>query len=49
MLSIQCRYNPWVSLLGSVGCIVIMFAMDPIYAAVTVAVLIILGFYIFYR
>jgi solute carrier family 12 sodium/potassium/chloride transporter 2 len=38
-----------VSLVGSVLCVVIMFLMEPIYAGVTLGVLLVLGLYILYR
>ena len=43
------RYNKWVSLFAAVMCIVLMFAMEWIYALITVCFLGVLAIYILWR
>ena len=42
-------YNPWVSLLSSLLCVAIMFALDPIWGIATMCIMLALGLYIYYR
>merc|ERR1719430_2645174 len=42
-------YNPWVSLVGTVLCIAVMFLMDPVTALITFGVVAVLYLYISYR
>ena len=41
-------YNPWVCLFSSALCVGIMFWMSWIYATITIAILIVLGLYVFW-
>ena len=49
MLKCASRYNKWVSLFAAVMCIALMFAMEWIYAVVTVGFLGVLAIYILWR
>jgi solute carrier family 12 sodium/potassium/chloride transporter 2 len=42
-------YNPWVSLMGTVLCVAVMFMMDWVTALLTYVIVIVLYFYIYYR
>ena len=43
------RYNQWVSLLAALMCVALMFAMEWVYALVTVCFLGVLAVYILWR
>ena len=46
---VPCRYNPWVSLVGTFLCVFAMFAMDWLTALVTLAITAGLYLFILYR
>ena len=42
-------YNQWVALFSVFLCLIIMFLLDPIWAGATIAIIFLLGMYIYYR
>ena len=42
-------YNKWVALLSTFLCLGMMFVLSPLYAGITIAIIIILGVYILWR